>query len=128
MNNCIRIGICEARTYPTYNGMTQWAVMETSRECCRCSTHTSLPLQRWEATYTQELPLHLPIPGGSMWRYDPAKYNTHSLRTDAAIAAASAGLPTDTIQKLGRWRSKAYQTYTRHPLTHPSDTRPMATQ
>ena len=22
MNNCIRIGICEARTYPTYNGMT----------------------------------------------------------------------------------------------------------
>ena len=31
------------------------------------SLNTPLPLQRWEATHTQELPLHLPIPGGSMW-------------------------------------------------------------
>ncbi|KAL5509660.1 hypothetical protein EMCRGX_G005062 [Ephydatia muelleri] len=60
--------------------------------------------------------------------YNPAQYNTHSLRIGAATAAARAGLPTETIQKLGRWRSSAYQTYTRHPLTHPSDTRTMAAQ
>eukprot|EP00731_Ephydatia_muelleri_P017680 Em0010g778a len=60
--------------------------------------------------------------------YNPAQYNTHSLRIGAATAATRAGLPTETIQKLGRWRSSAYQTYTRHPLTHPSDTRTMAAQ
>ena len=30
------------------------------------SLNTPIPLQRWEATHTQELPLLLPIPGGSM--------------------------------------------------------------
>eukprot|EP00731_Ephydatia_muelleri_P032887 Em0024g431a len=32
--------------------------------------------------------------------YNPAQYNTHSLRIGAATAAARAGLPTETIQKL----------------------------
>ena len=46
----------------------------------------------------------------------------------AATPAVRAGLPTETIQKIGRWRSSAYQTYTCHPLNHPSDTRTMAAQ
>ena len=58
--------------------------------------------------------------------FDAAKFNTHSLRIGAASTAARAGLPSDTIQKLVRWRSSAYETYTHHPLTHPSDTRTMA--
>ena len=49
--------------------------------------------------------------------YDPAKYNTHSSRIGAATAATRAGLPTDTIQKLGRWRTKAYWIYNSHLLT-----------
>ena len=58
--------------------------------------------------------------------YDTSKYNTHSLRTGAATAAARAGLPSSTIQRLGRWSSAAYTTYTRHPLTLPSDTATVA--
>ena len=58
--------------------------------------------------------------------FDAAKFNTPSLRIGAASTAARAGLPSDTIQKLVRWRSSAYETYTRHLLTHPSDTRTMA--
>eukprot|EP00731_Ephydatia_muelleri_P017504 Em0010g602a len=45
--------------------------------------------------------------------YDTSKYNTHSLRIGAATAAAQAGLPLSTIQRLGRWSSTAYTTYTR---------------
>ena len=58
--------------------------------------------------------------------YNTSQYNTHSLRIGAATAAAQAGLPPSTIQRLGRWSSAAYTTYTRHPLTSPSDTATVA--
>ena len=58
--------------------------------------------------------------------YDTSKYNTHSLRIGVATAAAQAGLPSSTIQRLGGWSSTAYTTYTRHPLTLPSDTATVA--
>ncbi|KAL5463980.1 hypothetical protein EMCRGX_G032933 [Ephydatia muelleri] len=58
--------------------------------------------------------------------YNTSKYNTHSLRIGAATAAAQAGLPPSTIQRLGRWSSTAYTTYTQHPLTNPSDTATLA--
>ena len=51
--------------------------------------------------------------------FDAAKFS-------AASTAARAGLPSDTIQKLVRWRSSAYETFPRHPLIHRSDTRTMA--
>ena len=39
---------------------------------------TPLPLQRWENTHIQELPLHLSTPGMvELCGYNPAKYNTH---------------------------------------------------
>eukprot|EP00731_Ephydatia_muelleri_P003126 Em0001g3126a len=50
--------------------------------------------------------------------FDTANSMTH--------AAGSAGLPSDTIQELIRWRSSTYQTCTRHLLTHIPDTRTMA--
>ena len=37
--------------------------------------------------------------------------NTHSFRIGAASAAASAGVPNNTIQLLGRWSSDAYRRY-----------------
>ncbi|KAL5515708.1 hypothetical protein EMCRGX_G000913 [Ephydatia muelleri] len=40
--------------------------------------------------------------------YNTSKYNTHSLQIGAATAAAQAGLPPSTIQRLGRWSSAAY--------------------
>ncbi|KAL5496391.1 hypothetical protein EMCRGX_G012664 [Ephydatia muelleri] len=58
--------------------------------------------------------------------YNTPQYNTHSLQIGAATAAAQAGLPPSTIQRLGRWSSAAYTTYTRHPLTSPSDTATLA--
>eukprot|EP00731_Ephydatia_muelleri_P033672 Em0035g9a len=58
--------------------------------------------------------------------YITSQYNTHSLRIGAATAAAQAGLPPSTIQRLGRWSSAAYTTYTWHPLTSPSDTATVA--
>ncbi|KAL5497449.1 hypothetical protein EMCRGX_G013922 [Ephydatia muelleri] len=58
--------------------------------------------------------------------YNTSHNNTHSLRIGAATAAAQAGLPPSTIQRLGRWSSGAYTTYTRHPLTSPSDTATIA--
>ena len=60
--------------------------------------------------------------------HDATQYHTHSLRIGAATctAAAQAGLPLSTIQRLGRWRSSAFTTYTRHPLTLPTDTASLA--
>ena len=40
--------------------------------------------------------------------YGTSNYNTHSLQIGAATAAARAGLPSSTIQQLGRWSSIAY--------------------
>ena len=103
------------------------AAMEACIGCCRCPTHSSplfhfrdgrpLTSKRFRSTFQSLV---------EQCGYNPAKYNTHSLRIGAATAAARAGLPLDTIQKLGRWRSSVYWTYIRHPLTHPSDTRTMA--
>ncbi|KAL5496745.1 hypothetical protein EMCRGX_G013099 [Ephydatia muelleri] len=58
--------------------------------------------------------------------YNTSKYNTQGLRIGAATAAARAGLPPSTIQRLGRWSSTIYTTYTRRPLTSPSDTATVA--
>ena len=101
--------------------------MEAYVKDCNCSTHqiplfhnghwTPLSAKVFRSTF-----LHLVEQCG----YDPAKFNTHSLRIGATTAAARAGLPSETIQKLGRWWSSAYQIYTCHPLTHPSDTIAMA--
>eukprot|EP00731_Ephydatia_muelleri_P003450 Em0001g3450a len=103
------------------------AAMEAYRGCCRCPIQSSplfhfrdgrpLTSKSFRSTFLSLV---------EQCGYNPAQYNTHSLRIGAATAAARADLPTETIQKLGRWRSSAYQTYTRHPLTHPSDTRTMA--
>lgn len=44
---------------------------------------------------------------------NPADFNTHSFRIGAATTAASIGIPVQSIKRLGRWRSKAYSSYTR---------------
>eukprot|EP00731_Ephydatia_muelleri_P028120 Em0019g993a len=92
------------------------AAMEAYIECYRCSTHSTplfhfrdgrpLTPKSFRSTFLSLV---------DQCGYDPAKYNTHSLHIGAATAAARVGLLIDTIQKLGRWRSKAYQTYTRIP-------------
>eukprot|EP00731_Ephydatia_muelleri_P011199 Em0006g93a len=119
--------ICIGRTEGRHT--CPMAAMEAYRGCCRCPIQSSplfhfrdgrpLTSKSFRSTFLSLV---------EQCGYNPAQYNTHSLRIGAATAAARAGLPTETIQKLGRWQSSAYQTYTRHPLTHPSDTRTMAAQ
>ena len=46
---------------------------------------------------------------------DDTKYNTHSFRIGAATSAKMAGITDLHIQKLGRWKSLAYQSYIRTP-------------
>ena len=46
---------------------------------------------------------------------DDSLYNTHSFRIGAATSAKMAGISDIHIQKLGRWRSSAYQSYIRTP-------------
>ena len=53
------------------------------------------PFYPWYVTY-----------GGAMWLQSSQIQHSHW-----RIVAARAGLPTDTIQKLRRWRSKVYQTW-----------------
>ncbi|KAL5506051.1 hypothetical protein EMCRGX_G007617 [Ephydatia muelleri] len=105
------------------------AAMEAYRGCCRCPIQSS-PLFHFRdgRPLTSKSFCSTFLSLVEQCGYNPAQYNTHSLCISAATAAARAGLPTETIQKLGRWQSSAYQTYTRHPLTHPSDTRTMAAQ
>ena len=47
---------------------------------------------------------------------DVGRFNGHSFRIGAAMAAAQAGLPDSTIQQLGRWRSAAFMRYLRPPV------------
>ena len=44
---------------------------------------------------------------------NPNNFNTHSFRIGAATSASHAGISTSVIKVLGRWRSDAYQRYTR---------------
>ena len=46
---------------------------------------------------------------------DPASYSSHSIRAGAATQAAESGLDSDSIKRLGRWRSQAYSVYLRPP-------------
>ena len=46
---------------------------------------------------------------------DPSNYSSHSVRAGAATQGAQAGLDSDTIKRLGRWRSQAYMVYLRPP-------------
>ena len=56
----------------------------------------------------------------------PRWYNTHSFRIGAATAAAKAGFSATKVMQLGRWRSKAFQSYVQFSSTHPSATAEMA--
>ena len=40
-------------------------------------------------------------------------YSSHSLRIGLATSAAAVGVPDDVLQRLGRWRSTAYDRYVR---------------
>ncbi|XP_078542398.1 integrase/recombinase xerD homolog [Lissotriton helveticus] len=42
-----------------------------------------------------------------------AKFSTHSFRIGAATTAFRAGLPAETIKKVGRWESNCYRRYVR---------------
>lgn len=44
---------------------------------------------------------------------DASKIKPHSFRIGAATTAAALGIPTDTIQRMGRWSSHAFQRYIR---------------
>uniref|UniRef100_A0A096M1W8 Core-binding (CB) domain-containing protein n=1 Tax=Poecilia formosa TaxID=48698 RepID=A0A096M1W8_POEFO len=43
----------------------------------------------------------------------PSQYSGHSFRIGAATSAASLGLPSASLQRLGRWSSSAYASYIR---------------
>lgn len=49
---------------------------------------------------------------------DARTYTPHSIRAGAATDAAQAGLPTEAIKNLGRWRSDAYVQYLRPTANH----------
>ena len=46
---------------------------------------------------------------------NPRVYSSHSLRSVAAITAASRGVPAWLIQKLGCWSSGCYKMYISQP-------------
>lgn len=48
---------------------------------------------------------------------DSRLYTPHSFRIGAATAAAAAGCSPEQIMEGGRWRSSAYRTYIRYPVT-----------
>ena len=51
--------------------------------------------------------------GGSRLGYDADRVGTHSIRSGAAMAMFLAGVPVETIQLIGRWRSRSFMRYLR---------------
>ena len=51
--------------------------------------------------------------GGSRLGYDAGRVGTHSIRSGAAMAMFLAGVPIETIQLIGRWKSRAFMRYIR---------------
>jgi hypothetical protein len=51
--------------------------------------------------------------GGSRLGYDAGRVGTHSIRSGAAMAMFLAGVPVETIQLIGRWRSRSFMRYLR---------------
>ncbi len=45
--------------------------------------------------------------------YPPKSFNTHSLRIGAATSASNAGISSQVIKLLGRWKSGVYRRYIR---------------
>jgi hypothetical protein len=43
--------------------------------------------------------------------YDPTTYSGHSFWRWAANSAIAAGIPTEEIKKMGRWKSTAFDKY-----------------
>ena len=46
--------------------------------------------------------------------FNPKLYSGHSLRRGGAVSAQRNGVPDHVIQRMGRWRSHAYQLYLKH--------------
>ena len=46
--------------------------------------------------------------------FNPKLYAGHSLRRGGAVSAQRSGVPDHVIQRMGRWRSQAYQLYLKH--------------
>ena len=46
--------------------------------------------------------------------FNPKLYSGHSLRRGGAVSAQRCGVPDHIIQRMGRWRSHAYQLYLKH--------------
>ena len=51
--------------------------------------------------------------GWSRLGYDAGRVGTHSIRSGAAMAMFLAGVPIETIQLIGRWKSRAFMSYIR---------------
>jgi hypothetical protein len=58
--------------------------------------------------------------------FEAADIGTHSIRSGAAMAMYLAGVKVETIQMIGRWRSRSFMRYLR--IQVPESTRGVATR
>ena len=89
--------------------MTHYLTLRGNRPGPLFLDATGLPVTR--AVFTSFLNKILSAAG-----YSTSLLKPHSFRIGAATTSAAQGISDDIIQRLGRWRSNAYQRYVKIPL------------
>ena len=102
-------------------------ITRTSRTVPLFQIFDGMPTRRWLKTTDVDQMIADICTANKLWS---KRFSAHSLRHGGAATLATMGIPSETIQLLGRWKSDCFKVYTRVSIGHTLDilNRMMATK